>query len=166
MVTRTRVFTALGLLALVWGLWYFFPSRERQVKRQFGALSSWATKTGDEGALASAQTARQAREFFADPCEWNAEAFSLSGRVSLDDITRYDFAARSRFTRLRLTFYDVGVDFDPAGMAVVTATARIEAAPHGGGDTLNETHEVRCSLVKEDGRWLINAVTVVAVLKK
>ena len=166
MVTRTRVLAALGLVALVWGLWFFFPSRERQVKRQFRALSSWAAKTGEEGALASAQTARQAREFFADPCEWNAEAFDLSGRISLDDITRYDFAARTRFTRLRLTFYDVGVDFDPAGTALVTATARIEAVPSGGGDTLNETHEVRCTLVKQDGRWLINAVTVVAVLRK
>jgi hypothetical protein len=165
-VTRTRVFAALGLLALIWGLWTFFPSRERQVKRQFKALSSWAAKTGEEGALASAQTARQAREFFADPCEWEAEAFNLSGRVSLDDLTRYDFALRTRLRRIRLTFYDLAVDFDPEGMAQVTATARIEAEPQEGGDTMNETHEIRCAISKTDGRWLIDAVTVVAVLRK
>jgi len=165
-VTRSRVFAALGLATLLWGLWTFFPSRERQVKRQFKALSSWAAKTGEEGALASAQTARQARDFFADPCEWNAEAFNLSGRVSLDDITRYDFGVRTRLLRVKLTFYDLAVDFDPEGVARVTATARIEAEPQEGGDTVNETHEVRCALVKKDGHWLINAVTVVAVLKK
>ena len=166
MVTRRRVLAALGLVALAVAIWYVLPSRERQVKRQIKALSSWAAKTGEEGALASAQAARDARDFFADSCEWDAEAYNLSGRVSVDDITRYDFAARSRFTRLRLTFYDVAVDFDPEGEALVTATARIEADPRDGGDTANETHEVRCTMVKMDGRWLINAVTVVAVLKK
>jgi hypothetical protein len=136
------------------------------VKRQIKALSSWAAKTGDEGALASAQAARDARDFFADPCEWDAETYNLSGRVSVEDITRYDFAARSRFTRLRLTFYDVAVDSDPEGEALVTATARIEAEPGEGGGTVNEIHEVRCTMVKKEGRWLISAVTIVAVLKK
>lgn len=164
-MTRNRVLAALGLLLLAWGLWYFFPSRERQVRRQMNALAQWASKEPGEGALAAVQTARAARDFFADPCEWQADAFDLSGQVSPDEIARYEFAVRSRFETLRVKLYDLSVDFSQDGAAHVTATVRIEGSRKD-EDSLNETHEVRGTLAKQDGKWLLQKATVVEVLRR
>lgn len=165
MVTRNRVFAGLGLILLAWGLWYFFPTRERQVRRQMNALAQWASKESGEGALAAVQTAREAKDFFADPCEWQADAFDLSGQVSPDEIARYEFAVRTRFETLRVTLYDLSVDFSQDGAAHVTTTVRIEGSSKEAGP-LNETHEVRGTLAEKDGKWLLKKVTVVQVLRR
>lgn len=165
MVSRNRLLATLGIFLLAWGLWYFFPTRQRQVKRQLKALASWATKDPGEGALAAAQAARRAKDFFADPCSWTADAFDLSGRVSADEIAQYMFAARSRFDSLSIKFYDPLIDFQGDGSALVTATVRVQGAQRD-GEPINETHEVRCVMDKEDGTWLIEKVTVVEVLRK
>ncbi len=165
MVTRNRVLAALGLLLVAWGLWYFFPTRERQVRRQFKALASWASKDGEEGSIASLQTAREARDYFADPCQWTAEAYQLAGNVSINEITQYVFAARTRMDRLSVKFYDLRVEFTPEGQARVTATVRIVGVGKA-GDTVNDTRELKCTLVKVDGRWLLKTVILVQVLKR
>jgi ketosteroid isomerase-like protein len=164
-VSRNRTFAVVGVALVLWGLWYLFPTRQRQVKRQLGALASWATKEPGEGALAAAQTARRAKEFFADPCSWNAEAFELSGRISPDEIAQYMFAARSRFNSLSIKFYDPLIDFQEDGSALVTATVRLQGTQRD-GEPIHETHEIRFVMAKEDGTWLIRKVTVVEVLKK
>ena len=165
MVTRNRVIAALGLVLLAWSLWYFFPTRERQVKRQMNALAQWASKESGEGALAAVQTAREAKEFFADPCEWQAGAFDLSGQLSPDEIARYEFAVRSRFETLRVKLYDLSIDFSQDGAAHVTTTVRVEITSKE-ADPVNETHEVRGTLAKQDGKWLLEKVTVVEVLRR
>ncbi len=165
MVKRNRVLAALGILLGLWGLWYFFPTRERQVRRQFKSLAAWASKDGEEGSIASLQVAREARDYFSDPCQWTAESYHLAGNVSINEITQYVFATRTRMDRLSVKFYDLVVDFTPEGQARVTATVRIVGAGKG-GDALNETGELRCTLAKEDGRWLLKTVILVQVLKK
>ena len=164
-MTRGRILAALGLLAAVWALWYFFPSRERQVRRQLNSLAAWASKDGEEGSLASLQRAREAKDYFTDPCQWTAESYNLAGNVSLNEITQYVFAARTRLDRLSVKFYDLRVEFTPEDEARVTATVRSEGTGKG-MDPVNETRELKCTLVKVDGRWLLKTVILVQVLKK
>jgi len=165
MVTRNRILAAFGFILLAWGLWYLFPTRERQVRRQMNALAQWASKDAGEGALAAVQAAREAKDFFADPCEWQADAFNLSGQVAPDEIARYEFAARSRFDTLSVKLYDLSIDFSQDGAAHVTTTVRVEGTSKE-ADPVNETHEVRGTLAKQDGKWLLKKVTVVEVLRK
>lgn len=165
MVNRKKVICALLGLAVLWGLWYAFPTRERQVKRQLKALSHWASKDGKEGALAMAQRAGDANRFFAPTCTWKAEAYNLSGRFSPEDISRMALAARYRMDRISLRLYDVHVDFRDKDTADVDATVRLQGMSKD-GDAVNETHEVRCVLKKTDGRWLLEDVTVVQVLER
>lgn len=165
MVNRKRIHWALLGLAILWGLWYAFPTRERQVKRQLKSLAGWASKAKDEGALAMAQRAGEANRYFAASCTWKAEAYNVSGRFTPEEISRMALAARYRLEKISVRFYDVHVAFPAKDTADVDATVRIQGRSRD-GDTINETHEVEGVLKKTDGRWLLEDVTVVQVLER
>ncbi len=165
MVTARRLAAACAVLAVAWGLWYAFPTRTRQVKRAFKALSRAAEKDGPEGAVVTAAAARKISRFFAQECRLEAEAYRLSGTVSRDDVMRYAFAARERALSSSLRFYDVRVAFGPEGEAVAEATVRLEGTSEG-GDSLAEVHEIRCVLRRAEGEWLFADVVLVDVLER
>jgi ketosteroid isomerase-like protein len=164
-VNRKGIIWAVLGAAILWGLWYAFPTRERQVKRQLKSLAGWVSKEKDEGALAMAQRVGEANRYFAPSCTWKAEGYNLSGRFTPEDISRMAFAARSRADHVSLKLYDVHVDFPAKDTAHVDATARLSGESKS-GDAINETHEVECVLKKTDGRWLLEEVTVVQVLER
>ncbi len=165
-MVRGRRFWALALLvAAVLGLWLFYPTRERQVRRQLRALASWATKEGPEGQLATAMRARDAERFVAPASTWSTEGQELSGTLTPSEIGRFVFAYRSHWSQISVKFYDLQVDFPEDAVADVTATVLLRGRSDA-GDDLNETHEVNCRLEKGDGGWLIHKVTVVEVLKR
>ncbi len=165
MVTRNRILAALAIILAAWALYYFFPTRTRQVKRQFKAISEWVDKSGAEGNLTMAREATRAVDFFAPSCTWDAQAYHLKGSFTPRDATRYYFAGRERFSKLSLKFYDLGIRFPQKHTADVTATARITGTLNE-GDHVSETHEVKCVMKKTDGKWLLTHVTVVQVLKR
>ena len=118
------IWALLGL-AVICGIWYAFPTRERQVKRQLRSLAGWVSKEKDEGALSMAQRVGEANRYFAPSCTWKAEGYDLSGRFTPEDISRMAFAARSRVDHVSLKFYDVHVEFPAEDTARVDATARL-----------------------------------------
>ncbi|MGC8723381.1 MAG: hypothetical protein ACP5VF_05865 [Acidobacteriota bacterium] len=165
MVTRKKVLAALAVLLAAWAVWTLFPSRTRQVKRQFSSLSEWVSKDGPEGNLTLVNEATKADEFFAPECTWEAPKYDLSGTVTPQEITRYYFAGRARFNKLSLKFYDLDIRFPEEHTARVAATASITGTLTDGG-SVSETHEVKCTLHKRHGKWLFGQVTVVEVLKR
>jgi hypothetical protein len=164
-VKARRWVAACAVLAVAWGVWTFFPTRTRQVKRVFTRLSGAAEKDGPEGALVTAAAARKLSAFFASECRLEAQAYRLSGTVSRDDVMRYAFAARDRARTSTLRFYDVRVAFGQEGEAVAEATARVEGTSDS-GDSLREVHEIRCVLRKFEGEWLFSEVVLVDVLER
>ena len=164
-MTRKRLLAGLAVVLAAWAMYYFFPTRTRQVKRQFKAISQWVDKSGDEGNLTMAGEAARSVDFFAPQCTWDAQAFHLNGEFTPRDATRYYFAGRERFSRLSLKFYDLGILFPEKYTADVTATARITGTLREGG-RVSETHEVKCILKKTGGKWLLTHVTVVQVLRR
>lgn len=165
MVSAKRIGTIFALILAAWGIYYFFPSRTRQVKRQLKAVEHWIDKDGPEGNLTIAREASEAADFFAPECAWDAPAYDLNGSFTVRDAARYYFAARDRFSSLSVRFYDVAVAFPSKNAADVTATVRITGVLKGGGD-VGETHEIQCRLTKTGGTWLIDRVTVVQVLQR
>jgi hypothetical protein len=165
MVTRNKILAGLGILLAAWAIYTLFPTRTRQVKRQFGALSEWVSKEGPESNLALLNEATKADEFFAPQCTWEARKYDLSGTVTPQEVGRYYFAARARFNKLTLKFYDLEIRFPERLTARVKATARITGTLTD-GDSVSETHEVKCTLHKIHGKWLFGQVTVVEVLER
>ncbi len=164
-MTRRKVIAGAALVAVLWGLWYVFPTKTRQVRRQFKALASWMSKDGEEGALAIAQQARDAARFVAPSCEVRSEAYDYNGVVTPEDVARYYFAAHSRAATNSLRFYDLTVTFPADDTAQAMVTMRLTVTPKE-GDATTETHEVDCTLRKLDGRWLLQRVSLVQVLRK
>jgi len=165
MVTRNRVLAALAAIACLWGIWYFFPTRTRQVKRRFKTLASSISKDGPEGNLTQLQQAVGAAKFFADPCAFESEYYNLAGSFSSREISGYCFEGRSRMKRLRLKFYDVQIGFPEKDTASVEATVRLTGTTKA-GDDVAETHEITCELKKSDGEWRFTRIKLVEVLKK
>lgn len=165
MVTRRKVLAAAAGVAVLWGLWYFFPTKTRQVRRQFKALASWMSKDGEEGALAIAQQAREAGRFIAPSCHVKSETYDIDGDVTPEDVARYYFAAHSRAAAISLKFYDLTVTFPEDATAQAIVTARLTVTPKE-GDATTETHEVDCTMKKLQGRWLLQRVSLVQVLRK
>lgn len=161
-----RAFLLAGAAALLLlGLLLFYPTDRRKVKKVFAHTAEWVSKEGPEGALAQAQRIPEGEGFFADPCELEAEAYRLSEKLAPREIAQLAVGARSRFDRLELKFYDLEVWFPEDGKAEATVTLRLEGASSG-GESLSETHEMECLLVKQEGRWRFQRIKLVEVLKK
>jgi len=165
MVTKKRVIAAVAALACLWGVWYFFPTRTRQVKRRFKAFASSISKDGPEGNLAQLQQAAGAAEFFADPCAFESEYYHLTGSFSSREISGYCFEGRSRMKSLHLRFYDLSIKFPQKDTALVEATVRLTGKTKE-GDDVAETHEITCTLKKSEGEWRFTRIKLVEVLKK
>ena len=165
MVNRKTLLAGLAILLVAWAVYFFFPTRTRQVERQFKAFTGWVSKDGPEGNLTMVDEATRADTFFAPRCEWDAPKYELQGTVTPQEVTRYYFAGRARFNKLSLKFYDLKIRFPEERTARVTATVRITGTLTD-GDSVNETHEVKSTLQKTGGKWLFSQVTVVEVLKR
>ena len=164
-MSRRNLLAAGAIALLVISTYCFFTSKERQVRRVFRSLSSETSKEGQEGQLAAAQKAKAISEKFEEQCEWEAEGYHLSGSVGRENILQFAFAARGRFERLALDFYDIEAVFPESGVATVTATARL-SGDSTAGKALGETHEVECELAKGKEGWLFRKVKLVQVLQK
>lgn len=151
----------IGVAAAV----YLFPSEEKRVKKQFTSLSRWISKDPDEKKLAMAAKMQNIKSVFAKTCQFEGAAAGFSGTYSPDEIARNAIAARSKFSKVSLKFYDLEVDFPKEGTAKVTTTAKLTGSATD-GDAVDETHELECILQKIDDVWLIREVEVVEVLKK
>lgn len=165
MVTRNKIIAIAAAAACLWGIWYFFPTRTRQIKRRFKALASSIDKDGPEGNLAQLQQAAGVAKFFADPCAFESDYYRLSGSFSRRKIAGYCFEGRSRMRRLSLKFYDLNVEFPKKHTASVEATLRMTGQTTT-GEKVAETHEINCKMKKIDGDWRFVRIKLVEVLKK
>jgi hypothetical protein len=164
-VTRNQALAAVLAAAFLLGAALFWPTRERQVKRAMKGVAAWISKDQDESALRMAQRASDAPRFFADPCKVSAEPYGVEGSFTPQDLSRYALGAWSRLAKLEVRFYDVHALLPERDRAEVTATVRISVRDEEGEPT-EETHEVSCLLTRRDGRWLVEAVTLVQVLER
>ncbi len=161
-----RLIAGAVLAVLVLSSAYCFAHIEEwRVKGRFKALAEWVDKEPGEQPMESLLKAAAARKIFADPCEFELESYKVSAKVSLQEIIGYAAKGRELFSELTLKFYDVTVVFPEKGDAEVTATARL-TGKKAGGEAINETHEIECSLSKTGDGWRFTKIKAVEVLKK
>ena len=149
----------------IFAFFYFSPSEEKKVKKQFRLLSEWVSKSPEENAFTMLQKMKNIGTLFDEHCELKAPSQSLSGTYTRDEISTYAGSARSHLSQLDLKFYDFHILFPEKEIAKVTLTGRLTGRS-GTGEQVDETRELECILKKIDKRWLFRGIEVVEVLKK
>ena len=158
----------IGAVVIIIGIaviYYFLPSEEKKVRKQFQLLSERVQKSPEENALSILQKMKNIGALFDEYCELKAPSQSLSGSYSRQEISTYAGSARSVFSQLDLKFYDFHIVFLEREIAKVTLTARLTGRSTA-GEQVDEIRELECVLKKIEKRWLFSAIEVVEVLKK
>jgi len=158
----------IGAIVVIIGIaviYYFLPSEEKKVRKQFHLLSKGVLKSPEENAFTMLQKMKNIGALFDEHCELKAPSQSLSGSYARQEISTYAGNARSVFSQLDLKFYDFHVVFLERELAKVTLTARLTGRSTA-GEQVDETRELECILKKIEKKWFFSAIEVVEVLKK
>jgi len=151
----------LGLLAF----YFFFPSEEKKIKKQFALLSEYASKEQGESTFAMAHKVKNIGPLFTDKVRLQIPDYELSGSYPRQDIVNYALRARLSFSRLSLQFFDLVISFPEKKAATVTLTSRL-TGKSAQGEEVDESRELSCVLKKIEDQWLFSDVEVIEVLKK
>ena len=146
-------------------LYFFLQSEEGKIRKQLNHLTELISREGEEPALVLAQKARKTGLLFTEVCKYESQSHSYSGHYTRKEITRQTAAARSQFSSLKLTLYDLNFDFPTERLAKVILTASVKGKTKA-GEEVNDTHEIELTLKKIEKEWLINYVKIVEVLVK
>jgi hypothetical protein len=159
-----RVVLLAALVALGVWLWtIFFPSPEKIIRRRLDEVAGHVSFTPSESNLARLANARSLADYFATNVEVNINTREGEHQnfVGRDQITQAALAARSALGSLNVKFLDVDVTVAPnkrSATADLTVDANVSGQPNA------VVQEVKISLKKTGGQWLIIRVATVRIL--
>jgi hypothetical protein len=169
-MVKPQLIVAAGLVVMagIAAVFYFSPSEEKRVRKQFGLLSQYVAKEPGEDPFSMANRIQNISRLFAENCEFKIEGdslYSLSGNYSRQEVAGYALRGRSYFSSLSLTFHDLKIRFPEKGSASVRFTARL-AGRSSTGENVDEIRELQCDLNKIEKKWLFSGLEAVEVLKR
>jgi hypothetical protein len=161
-VFRILLFAALAALG-IWLWLVLFPSPEKVIRQRLTELARTVSFSSNEGDLTRLAAARNVAGFFSTNVELNVELPELGRRNSMDreEITRFALLARSRAGGVQVKFPDLNITVAPGKRSAVvdlTVTAAI------GGEPDSIVQEMKFTLHKIGGQWLITSVETVRTL--
>jgi hypothetical protein len=158
---RFILFAALVALG-VW-LWFIlFPSPEKVIRRRLTELARTVSSSANESDLTRLAAARSVAGFFAATVELNVDLPELGQRtMDREEITQVALMGRSRAGGLRVKFPDINITVAPDQQSAV-ADLTVEANISGERDSI--VREMKFTLQKTDGQWLITRVETVRTL--
>ena len=159
-----RIVLVAALAAL--GIWLWaalFPSPEKVIRKRLVELARTASSSSGESDLARLAAARNVAGFFSTNVELNVELPELGQRNSMDreEITQAALMARSRAGGVQVKFPDINITVAPDKQsAVVDLTVEANVS----GEHNPFVQQMKFTLQKTDGRWLITRVETVHTL--
>ena len=161
-----RVVALGGVVALgVWGWIALHPSPEKLILKQLAGAAQAVSFGPGEGYLAKLAGAQRVGKFFSTNVEVQIDVpgrqeHRLAGR---SEIQQAAMAARASLKGLSVTLPDVTVIVNADGESAVADLA-LEARVAGETDMM--VQEMKFTLRKSDGRWLIVKVETVRTLSQ
>jgi hypothetical protein len=159
-----RIVLVVALAALGIWLWtVLFPNPEKVIRQRLTELARTASSSSGESDLARLAAARSLAGFFSTNVEFQVELPELA-RYSImdrDEIMQAALMARSRAGGLKVKFPDINETVAPDKQSAV-ADLTVEANISGERDPL--VQEMKFTLQKIDGQWLITRVETVRTL--
>jgi hypothetical protein len=157
------VLLAIVITAGVWLWTVFFPSAQKVIRQQLAAVARDASSNPNQNPLVSAANAQMLAAHFSTNV---AVQLDVPGRVqhtfnSREEIAQAAVFASSSANGIQVQFLDVNVTVGPDQQsAVADLTLKAQAA----GDKDFTVQEMKVTLQKTDGKWLITRVETVRTL--
>jgi len=159
-----RVLSVAALVAVGVWLWtVLFPSPEKVIRQRLATVAKRASFAPDEGTLARLADAESLAGYFSTNVEIDLDVpgrfqLTITGR---DEVTQHAAAADSMVSSLSVKFLDVTLTIGPDKQSAV-ADFTVEA--RAGGDPDLIVQEMKFTLRKIDGQWLITRVETIRTL--
>ena len=161
-----KLVMAAALIAF--GVWFWsvlFPSPERIIRKRLAEVARAVSFVPNEGTVAKLMNVERLASRFSPDVEVRIDVlggghFTLNGR---DEITQAAMAARSQLNSLAVTFLDVNVAL---GLDKQSAVVDLTAKATVPGRKEFEVQEMKFTLKKIDGAWLITRVESVKTLSR
>ena len=156
----------VALLAAAAGYWMwvtFFPSAEVVIKKRLNTLAQTASFGANEPPLSRLANAQKIGNYVTTEVEITVDVpgrsqQSFSGR---EELTQAVVAARSTLNGLNVEFLDIIVTVGPEGQ---TAVANLTARARIPGERDFYIQELKFTLKKIEGTWLISKIETVKTL--
>ena len=159
-----RLVMLAALVALGVWLWFvLFPSPEKVIHKRLVGLANAVSFSSDENNLLRLAGAQSLGDFFSADVEVDIdvpghERHNFMGR---QEITRAALTARSAVAWLKVKFPDINIKVAPDKQSAV-ANLTLEARVSGQQDPI--VQEMKFTLQKTDGKWLVTHVETVRTL--
>ncbi len=170
MVRKIRiVILLLIMIAAAIGAWYFFAdteSDEAHLRRVLSEIVLNITKRDGDGTTSNLIHSKALPGYFTSPCHVSLGGYVDSGDFTSESITNNSMRIRSMFRSLSPAIKDLYLEIAPDGK---TATADFAASIRGvlnNGEEAEGIRDLRCKMVKQDGKWKVGAVNIREVLEK
>ena len=158
----------VALLAAAAGYWVwvtFFPGAEAVIKKRIKTLAQTASFGANEPPLSRLANAQKIGSYVTTEVEVTVDVpgrsqQSFSGR---EEVTQAVLAARSSLNGLNVEFLDILVTVAPGGQ---TAVANLTARARIPGERDFYIQELKFTLTKVDGAWLISKIETVKTLSQ
>jgi hypothetical protein len=160
-----RAVLLVGLLALGFWAWtVFFPNPQRAVRNQLKKLARLASSSPREGNLARGLDAQRLGGMFSDDVHIMVNisergTFNLEGR---DELMRGLLMAKAPGNGGQVEFLDIKIEMGTANLSALVDLT-LKATFEGQSDTVFQ--EMKFTLKKIKGDWLITSVETVSTLK-
>ena len=155
---------AIVLALLAWAWVALHPSPEKRIRKQLDGLARRASFGPNQGTLAKLASAEGLEDYFSTNVEINIDVpghqeHKLMGRA---EIPQAAMAARASVKSLSVAFPDITVIVN-ADQESAIADATLQVKVSGEPDVI--VQEVKITLRKTDGQWLIVKVETVRTLQ-
>jgi hypothetical protein len=162
--TKQIVIVVLVVAAISALVVWLIPNEKKAILKQCARLSELARKNGNESLFVTASQGKSIAQLMTDPCELKGNLHSLGGTYSRQEAATAAAAIRTQFDTMALDLVDITIELPEKDKATVSLTAKLTAT--GSGESVSEVRELKCTLLKIDGKWLFNTCEAVEVFKK
>ena len=159
-----RLVMLAALVALGVWLWFvLFPSPEKVIHKRLMALASTVSFSSSEGNLVRLAGAQNLAGFFSADVEVDIDVPGHERHVFMgrQEITQAALTARSAVSDLAVKFPDINITVAPGKQSAV-ANLTLEARVSGQPDIV--VQEMKFTLQKTDGKWLVTHIKTVRTL--
>jgi len=159
-----RVVLVLALLALaIWTWSYFFPSAETAVRRKLQEVARLASFSQGESAISKGLAINSLMDTCTDDIEISVDiqSYQRQSMTGKEELRTATTVVRAHLSSLKVEFLDLNIDVGPNKQtAVVDLTAKIRVP----GEQEFFPQELKFTLKKVDGKWLIRKIETVKTL--